>query len=293
MSRPISLGYLTPPEEAFSPSSWVVTPMGAPPLLDPSLVESWQYDTDLSVEKTIRVDLPQLRTSTHLTSADELRGVLIAKSTRTGLQHSSEVKVIRDGENTLSLHLRGAECGGALRLRVCVTSGSINSSSRLAPSRAGSLLWSQEHRVFLEGDQSRFPTEVVSFATHPTAPIGAAWSLEVDAGDLAAPAIGCVRLILNSDHAAYGRLASEPGSPQAERTKEFMRFDVARQLVVAALTNDEFGPYEYEEGTLGWVLRGRLMNYFGEEGFDVDPLRARWRASPWEIDAQLQASFEL
>ena len=35
------------------------------------------------------------------------------------------------------------------------------------------------------------------------------------------------------------------------------------------------------------------MNYFGEEGFDVDPLRARWRASPWEIDAQLQASFEL
>lgn len=293
MSRPLSLGYLTPPEDAIASTPWMVTPVGSSAIADPEVLENWQYATDLDVEKTVSVDLPKVLDSIGLGPDDELRILLVASTSKTGIQRSSEVLPLQNGENSLGLRLVGSDCGGAARLRILITSGAVSNTSRLAPRRAGSVLWSEEWRVFLEGDQSRFPTEIVSFANHPSAPAGAAWALEVDTSDLAAPAPGCVRLLLNSDHPVYSRLTSEPTSPEAVRTREFMRFDTARQLVSAAMTSEEFGPDEFEEGSLGAILRARLANYFGEDGDEVEPLRARWQASPWEIDAELQASFEL
>ena len=94
---------------------------------------------------------------------------------------------------------------------------------RASPPTPGSVLWTHDSRVFLEGDQSRFPTEAISFAAHPTAPIGAAWVVEIDTTDFAAPALGSVRLLVNADHAVYRRLTDEPVSAQAARTKEYMR----------------------------------------------------------------------
>lgn len=295
MSRPVSFGYLTPPAEAITskPGSWIVTPVGGKPLADPEALDNWQYATNIEVEKTIDVDLSRVLSAINLGRDDEIRAVLVASASKTGIQRSSTPTVLRDGENTLSLQLLGSECGGHVRFRVLVSSGVASGASRLAPRRAGSVLWSEEHKVFLEGDRSRFPTEIVSFAVHPTAPAAAAWSVEIETSDLAAPALGCVRLLLNSDHPAYARLTSTPDAPDSVRTREFMRFDVARQLVTAALMTEEFGADEYEEGSLGWVLRARLVNYFGEEGDEVDSLRARWRTSPWECDAELQAWFEL
>jgi hypothetical protein len=295
VSRPVSLGYLIPPGDAITskPDSWVVTPSGGTPLANPEGVDNWQYATNIKIEKAIEVDLPRVLDAVNLGPQDEIRGVLVASSSATGIQRSSEPTALRDGENTLSLQLIGSECGGQLRLRILISSGAVSGTPRLAPHRAGSVLWSEEHRVFLEGDQTRFPTEIVSFASYPTAPASAAWCVEIDTSDLAAPALGCVRLLLNSDHPAYDRLRGVPDAPEAIRTREFLRFDVARQLVTAALMAEEFGAHEYEEGSLGWVLRARLSNYYGEAGDDVDSLRAWWRASPWECDADLQASFYL
>jgi hypothetical protein len=120
-----------------------------------------------------------------------------------------------------------------------------------------------------------------------------AWRLKIDTSDLDASALSCVRIILNTDNAVYQRLTADPGGPESNLTQRFLSYDVARQLVAAALAQEELATVEYDRGSLGNVLRARLRDYFGDEGNAVEPLRARWAMSPSDLDAELQRFFQL
>ncbi len=70
--------------------------------------------------------------------------------------------------------------------------------------------------------------------------------------------------------------------------REFLRFDTARQLVVAALTRDDLDEGTiYGEGTLGELLASTVRQLL--PGRSLERLRAEWRLSAGELEAELQA----
>jgi len=294
VSRAVSLGYLTPQQGAVQCGDWIIRPKGQELLANPNQIENWQYATDLYVERPVSVGETLLRHSAALSDRDQIRGAVSWKASATGLQGASSLTILREGPNTLVVPIPGDLLGGTLTLRTVVSVAALDTGrSPLAAHRTGSVLWSDELTVILEGDVSRFPTEALSFRVNGLGSDGMAWRLHVDATDLEAPALSAVRVILNTDHAVYRRLTESAESPEADITRQFLAYDVARQMVEAALTNDELRPIDYGRGSIGATLRARLNDYFGLEGADVEPLRGRWRTSPSEIDAELQAFFGL
>lgn len=296
MTRPISLGYAVPRRDRVKASDWLVVPTGCEPLSNPSAVPHWHYATDLLVERTLSVKLDALRADSHLAAGDDVYGLITWISTSTGLQGSSERIRLVEGTNELNVSIPGIEVGGLLKLRSIITAG-VRAAARnrdpLRPRRVGSTLWSEDLDILLEGDSSRFPTEALNFEANGLGPRNCAWRIEVDTTDLDAPALSALRVVLNTEHPAYHRITENADSPEAEITRQVIAYDVARQLVVAALSQDDMVASEYERGSIGGVLRSRLSDYFGHEGDEVVPLRQRWVASPSDIDAELQAFFSL
>jgi hypothetical protein len=178
-----------------------------------------------------------------------------------------------------------------LRTIVSAVIGVPGARHPLAATRSGSILWSDEFQTVLEGSASRFPTEALSFKDYGQEPRDCAWRLDIDTSDIEAPALSAVRIVFNTDHPAYRRLAGAQGDVEAVLTRQFLAYDVARQLVTAALAQPEFKAVDYERGSIGNILRARLATYFGQEGDDVEPLRQRWTSAPSEIDAELQPFF--
>lgn len=293
MSRPVSRGYREPSPECVTPSDWLVTASGREPIANPVGIAHWDYATDLLIERTLSVDIDAMRTQALLDSGDELRCVIRWTSTSTDLQGSSDPVVLTGGSNELCCSVPGIEIGGILKLRTTVAVGIGYNDDRnpLAARRSGSILWSDDFQLFLEGDATRFPTEALSFKANGLGPEGCAWRIVVKTSDLYVPALSAVRVILNKDHPAYNRLADTTDSAAATLTQQYLLYDVARQLVIAALLEDEFQSEDYERGSIGAVLRARLITYFHHEGEEVEPLRQRWRLSPADIDAELQPWF--
>ncbi len=283
MARPVSVGYLTAQPTSVGASEWLVTPTGLEPLANPTHIPNWQYSTDLSINRTLTVDTDELRQATRLESADEIRCLITWTSSATGLQGASEPRTVDAGANHVCATVPGTETGGFLLVQTTISTvpGPTASRSPLAAHRSGSTLWSDEIRIELEGDISRFPTEALSF----------------DATGLGGPqeasALSCVRILLNTDNEVYRRLTETPYSPEAQVTQRFLAYEVARQLVVAALAQGELSTVDYESGSLGNVLRARLRDYFAEEGDAIEPLRSRWTMFPSDIDAELQRYFQL
>ena len=90
MSRPVSLGYLTPHDDSIRSGSLVVTPSGGTPQADPEALDNWQYSTNIKLEKSISIDLSAVFDAVQLRpNRDELRAVLVATSSKTGIQRSS------------------------------------------------------------------------------------------------------------------------------------------------------------------------------------------------------------
>jgi hypothetical protein len=289
------LGYLTPSPDALKLSEIRVIADDNEPLANPELIPHWHYATDLVVERNISADIEAIRREARLNAGDSILGTLIWRSTSTGLQGSSPPVTLGSGPNELRVSVPGREIGGQLRLRTVVSARASAKGVRdyLAFHRSGSTLWSDEFVMLLEGDSSRFPTEALSFSATGVGARNCAWRLEIDTSDLYAPALSALRVVLNTDHDAYSRLAGPPGNPESEVTRHFLAYDIARQLVVTALTREDLVPADYEQGSIGDVLRARLRDYFGDEGDAIEPLRQRWAFSPAEVDAELQAFFQL
>lgn len=291
MSRAVSLGYLVPAADLVRAEPWLVTPQGRMTLSSPDRVDHWDYSTDLVIERQISVDASKIKETCGLDPTAAVRGLISWRSTKTLLQGASDTIDLVDGPNQLTLALPGALAGGTLRVRTIIACGSHLSAHPLAPKRVGSVLWSDDFGVQLEGDQSRLPTEIISFAHLGSAHADSAWYLDLDMSDLNAPVLGRLKLYINSDHPVYMRLGESAESLERILTAGFLEYDIARQLVVTALANEEFTSAEYERGSVGRILRRHLVTYFGEDGEAVEPLRARWWSCPNEIDSELQRFF--
>ena len=188
----------------------------------------------------------------------------------------------------------GTLLGGRLTLDTKVVLMRPGSGSApMAPRRPGSTLWAKTTRFDLEGTDARFPVLPLSFSASGIAGgRKGAWALVVENPDLSSLAVGSLRLYLNTDHPAIGSLLDSADSPENRWVQEFLRYDTARQLVTAALANDELRTgIEYDSGSLGDLLIRMISNTLGSR--DIEMIRADWKTDPGQIEAELQAALQM
>lgn len=288
MSGPISVGYLQPaPSRIRSDRPQIRS--GDRPITDMS-VPDWHYLTDISVEWVLDIDLEGLTKDCGLTPAGRVGGMLAWRSERTNLRASGRVVELATGYNNLTALLPGSDLGGAVTVEARIVLLEIDSAAgRLAPARPGTLLWNESHRIILEGSGGRFPTTATDFASAglPGGDAGM-WYLEIADSDLGASVTQALRLHLNSANSTVRALLDNPAADTNIDILRFVRYETARQLLMAALSDEEFDDRaDYGRGTLGDVLITVQRIYF--PGRSTDQLRNDYSLHPAEVDAELLA----
>jgi hypothetical protein len=290
-----STPYLLPPEDCVAESAWT---LGDSQHL-PDRLEHWDPYTDMQISRALEIDTDNLRDSCRLGPDSTFAVVASWYSNRTRLLGPSAVVELGELSGLVRapvvLDVPGGSVGGRLALRThLVLRHAGNSATTISPRREGSVLWTDEVRLALEGGASRFPITAIDFGDVPRLPQDGSWSLEWDVEQLDAPVMGAIRLVVNSrDEALVAALRTGSSDPRSSVVRSFVMFDVARTLVEGALANERFieDPEAYDEGSLGRLLFELLVLCW--PGVPIRGLATRAREDRGRLGAELQAYLGL
>lgn len=292
MRAPVSYGYLRPDPSRVQASAWSVTASDVG-LTSPEALPNWDFGTDIHVERVLVVDVGGVLGDTGLAEGTALAALVTWSSSTTRIRGAGPLVELSQGLNRVMCTVPGSEAGGQLAVESRIVVRAVGgASSALAPRRPGSTLWSDSHRVLLEGSGTRFPTVPLPFSSSGLAGgRQGAWCLSVRADDLSATAAGAVCLYLNNEHPAVENMLENPDDGSAVLLAGVMRYDVLRQLVSLALEHEALDVLSaQEEGSLGNVLYNLLLRLFPDRVPAV--LRTARRSDPGEFEAELQARAE-
>lgn len=262
----------------------------------PEELPDWDPMTTIHLRRRVTVDLAGVQADCGLDAVDRVRLVgswRSAGSTLRGLGTTHD-HALADGraEVVLEMTIPGTEVARDVTVRATLLLlESRTAGSMVTPRIPGSLLWSDERTVLLEGIASRFPLELVDFASTTWLPAGAAWFLEWDPDELDLPLLGSVRLYVNAAvPAVVEAIRAATPDAAAKAIAQMIRIDVARTMILGALANHDFArePKAFGKETVGAAVRGMIEVFFDGE----DPRALRERLLPGEFDAQLQAKLK-
>ncbi|MGW4764106.1 hypothetical protein ACWEPD_20765 [Streptomyces pseudogriseolus] len=289
------LPYRVPAEDVVSAETWrLVVEDGEVPL--PEAMPDWDYQMDLSLRRTVRVDLARARRQSGL--PDDTPLVLSAVWTATGSNLSGPAQQIpmpayADGIAEFDFRLRGADLGGLLLLDTALLLAERRVDARPStPRRAGSVLWSDRQTLRLQGDAPQFPMAVIDFA-RTSFPDDAAWHLQISGG-LDSATMGSLLLLVNERNSTTANAfqkASKPG-PVDRIVLSAVYADAARIMVEHALNQDDFTEdTDFPEGSLGATLLNLVEQLF--PGQSITDIRLRRQQSPALFASDLQAAVKI
>lgn len=289
------LPYRVPSEDVVATEAWLlVTPDGEIAL--PEALPDWDYQMDLHVRRTVRVDLDQARAQSGLPTDAAL--ILAAVWTATGSNLSGPAEHVRltDGGTrvvVLEFRLRGSDLGGLLMLDTALVLAEHRSDARpSSPRRAGSVLWSDRDFLRLQGDAPQFPMAVIDFA-RTSFPDHAAWHLQIS-GSLESATMGSLLLLVNERNTVTATAFENAGKPRpVDRiVLSAVYADAARIMVEHALSNDDFAEdSDFPEGSLGATMLSLFDQLF--PGQPITDIRLRQRQSPALFASDLQAAVKI
>jgi hypothetical protein len=262
----------------------------------PEALPDWDYQMDLHIRRTLRVDLDQVRRQTGLPANAAL--MLSVVWTATGSNLSGPAQHIRLSEGGIStvefdVRLRGADLGGLLLLDTAlVLAEHMNDARPSSPRRAGSVLWSHRESLRLQGDAPQFPMAVIDFA-RTSFPENAAWHLQISGG-LESATMGALLLLVNEQNTVTATAFQNAGKPRpVDRiVLSAVYADAARVMVEHALAHEEFvEDADFPDGSLGATLLSLFDQLF--PGQSITDVRLRHRQSPALFSSDLQAAVKI
>ncbi|WP_406372173.1 hypothetical protein OG788_18655 [Streptomyces sp. NBC_00647] len=289
------LPYRVPTEDVMMAEPWLlVTEDGEIAL--PEALPDWDYQMDLHLRRTVRVDLDRVRSQSGLPNNTAL--VLAVVWTATGSNLSGPARHIRltaggTEKVELDVRLRGADLGGLLLLDTALVLAERRSDARpSSPRRAGSVLWSDRETLRLQGDAPQFPMAVIDFA-RTSFPETAAWHLQISGG-LESATMGSLLLLVNERNTVTATAFENAGKPrQVDRiVLSAVYADAARTMVEHALGHDDFAEdADFADGSLGATLLSLFDQLF--PGQSINDIRLRRRQSPALFASDLQAAVKI
>ncbi|MFB7616002.1 hypothetical protein [Kitasatospora sp. NPDC056181] len=262
----------------------------------PPYVPGWDYQFDLRLEREVRVDVDAVRDSAGLPADARLALAVVWSSSGSGLRVRAEHVVLpAHGSLTVpvAFTVRGRDSGGVLTLDTqLVLAARIPDAPPLTARRAGSVLWGDEARVRLQGDDSQFPMTVVDFEAQGY-PADAPWFLSVGP-DPTAAAMGAMVLLVNSRVPVVIEAMQRAGQPSVSDRliHAAVQADVVRLLIEHAVRNPEIqDDSRYEPDTLGHLLLGVVHTRFPESS--LHGLRRLHENDPSLFSARVQGAVGL
>jgi hypothetical protein len=262
----------------------------------PEALPDWDYQMDLHLRRTVRVDLDRARSQSGLPSDAAL--MLSAVWTATGSNlggPAQHLRLLESGMGTaeFDFRLRGADLGGLLLLDTALVLAERRNDARpSSPRRAGSVLWSDRESLRLQGDAPQFPMAVIDFA-RTSFPDDAAWHLQISGG-LESATMGSLLLLVNERNTVTATAFENAGKPrQLDRiVLSAVYADAARIMIEHALNNDDFAENaDFPDGSLGATLLSLFDQLFPEQS--ITDIRLRRRQSPALFASDLQAAVKI
>ncbi|MET7603994.1 hypothetical protein ABZS96_15980 [Streptomyces avermitilis] len=289
------LPYRVPAQDVIAAEAWsLVTEDGD--VVMPEALPDWDYQMDLHLRRTVRVDLDRARSQSGLPTDAAL--MLAAVWTATGSNLSGPAQQVRltdRGTSTVELdvRLRGADLGGLLLLDTALVLAERRSDARpSSPRRAGSVLWSDREALRLQGDAPQFPMAVIDFA-RTSFPDDAAWHLQISGG-LESATMGSLLLLVNERNTVTATAFENAGKPRpVDRiVLSAVYADAARTMIEYALNNDDFAEdADFPDGSLGATLLSLFDQLFQDQ--PITDIRLRRRQSPALFASDLQAAVKI
>ncbi|WP_213862147.1 hypothetical protein [Streptomyces aurantiacus] len=262
----------------------------------PEALPDWDYQMDLHLRRSVRIDLDRARSQSGLPNDASLMLSVVWTATGSSLSGPAQhVRMSQSGMSTVELdfRLRGTDLGGLLLLDTAlVLAERRNDASPSSPRRAGSVLWSDRQALRLQGDAPQFPMAVIDFA-RTSFPDGAAWHLQISGG-LESATMGSLLLLVNEKNTITATAFENAGKPRPidRVVLSAVYADTARIMVEYALGNDEFAEdADFPEGSLGATLLNLFDQLFSEQS--ITDIRLRQRQSPALFASDLQAAVKM
>ncbi|MFE9306213.1 hypothetical protein ACFYM5_00695 [Streptomyces sp. NPDC006706] len=262
----------------------------------PEALPDWDYQMDLHLRRTVRVDLDRTRRQCGMPAEAGLS--ISAVWTSTGSNLSGPAQQIRLDESgtpamELDFRLNGADLGGLLLLDTALVLAERRDNARPAsPRRAGSILWSDRAVLRLQGDAPQFPMAVIDFS-RTSFPDGAAWHLQISGG-LEHATMGALLLLVNEQNGVTATAFQNAGKPRpVDRiVLSAVYADAARVMMEHALAHEDFTEdTDFPDGSLGATLLSLCDRLF--PGQSITDIRLRQRQSPALFASDLQAAVKI
>lgn len=296
MRRVTAVPFARPDPASIAADPWLLHGETAVEELPDSLPD-WDYHTHLVLTRTVGVDSAAVRGHCGLHPGAPLRLAAFWEAQGTALRGTIDIVDVPDPGEVHVLELSGRLQGGTLCGSVNVETKLIvaknQDPSLLRPYRAGSVLWSDQASVRLEGVGSRFPVAIVDFSELLGHPDEAGWLLSWNPLDLHQPFMGTVQLLLNKRHLRVVEAVSAASSAGGSAIRSAVYYDVARSLIRGALDNDEFvgDADSFVQGSVGDAVKSLLGRLF--PGESIRGIRNGMREQPDYFDSLLQAKLRL
>ncbi|WP_406739932.1 hypothetical protein [Streptomyces atratus] len=289
------LPYRTPSDDVVAAESWLlVTEDGE--IAMPEALPDWDYQMDLRLHRTVRIDLDRARAQSGLPADAAL--MLATVWTATGSSLSGPGQHLRLPQAgivavEIDVELRGADLGGLLLLDTALVLAERRTDARpSSPRRAGSILWSDREALRLQGDAPQFPMAVIDFA-RTSFPDNAAWHLQISGG-LESATMGALLLLINERNTVTATAFENAGKPRPidRVVLSAVYADAARIMVEHALGHEDFTEdSDYPEDSLGATLLSLFDQLFPDQS--ITDIRLRQRQSPSLFASDLQAAVKI
>lgn len=285
--------FLVPSTETVMAGDWMLQDEEGLRKL-PEHLPYWDYQTDLDVERMVRVRADEVREQAALPVSAVLRMVVEWYASASQSAGLACAETVVDGRRmTLKARLHGVDLGGRLRLSTrLVLASDTETAEPFVVSRAGEVLYEDRYEVHLQGDSGRLPVSVIDFAANDLDP-NARWWLDVHS-DPTVPYSGAVRLYLNKADAELIQTAQRAANPShtQKRLLEWLHADVARQLVECALRRewiDVQQEFSDDPDSLGSAVASLTSLLFEEHS--LEELATLKETDPGRFAARLQGAL--
>ena len=208
MNRRIAFPFLTLSDSAIEARPWLIALDAGDPEKAGEFLAHWDRSTKLTLQRTLRVNLDVAAVDLGI----PLEALRLAVVTRIGTGSGKLPRLIvhtdrrdvcqRKPEARIHLQVEGERLSTVLDLFTEVVLASAPAEfGQLSPKHVGDRLWCRRQRTRLEGEEPRFPLEVVNLrdilGDVPAA--AAPWYLHWSPHDWARDFYGAMRLFLNSN----------------------------------------------------------------------------------------------
>ena len=275
MNKRIALPFLTLSEHAIEVTPWSVAFDQNGWVEAGDFLEGWDSASAVSVRREITLNHDTASTELGI-NADELSLSLgIRLGTGSGilprliiLQEHYEVG-LTEQQIIVERRIPGSELSVVLDLVVEITLAALPSKSdMLSPTRIGNRVWCDKHRIRLEGEEPRFPIEVVDLRSilGDVAAGDAPWHLHWSPRDWTRDFHGAIRLFLNVERPEI----IERVTAQDTATLQALMADVMSQVCErflnepeADLLVDQLEPNSLGARATAWLKEGWPNRNFG------------------------------